>query len=439
MATDELTILRSGSALSAGALVSAGGTFAIEQRPGGELALRDRVRGIDRWRVGGPSSGLVLAPEGFLVLVDAAGRGRWRSGDVDRRVDAAVVTDDGRLLLIDPDGFQRWSRDPVPDAPAPPATGDRMTPGQRLAGTLTSPNGKYVLSHDPAGETRLTRTRGGCVWSLRAGAPGAELTLGPDGMLRTGTDSTVLAKWTGRRIDPAAYRIATLIVGDDGDVVLVGADGSEVYRSGTAAEEARLDRLERDYARREREENARPRRPRGSGLPTDWFRGLDLDDHYSITLVRGVSAEEALRRLGVKQLKTLTYADFEDDETRRAFAVPIDGWTMVVELDDQEGARELTAMSSGTQAVAGAQNYDGEEFLGWAADGTLIAEYDWDSEIEERDDAIRPFMRRIGLGRYRPDDDNFLPPPVELACLIAGVRPRPDHFTGELLGGTYDW
>lgn len=50
-------------------------------------------------------------------------------------------------------------------------------------------------------------------------------------------------------------------------------------------------------------------------------------------------------------------------------------------------------------------------------------------------DAIVPFMQAIGLGRYRDTDDGrFLPPSVELACLITGLRPRPDHFAGVHLG-----
>ncbi|MEV0130364.1 DUF6461 domain-containing protein [Dactylosporangium sp. NPDC050688] len=396
------------------------------------------------------------------MLEDGSGRPLWRSGGVDRRVSAAVVTDSGRLVLVDPDGFQRWSRDPVTDADVAsyqPASGDRMTRGQRLVGPLTSSNGKYHLSHTPAGETVLVRSRGGTVWRC-TGVAGAELTLGHDGVLRTGTDSTVLAKWTGRRLDPVAYAVSALVVGDDGDVVLFADDGSEVYRSGTAAEEARLDQLEQKYARRERKDRAKPRRPRRSGLPADWFRLLDVDENYSITLAQGISAREALLRLGVDAARTApmryadlaTVQDLNDDLPKRVFTAQIDDWVMLVELDATDGVDRLAPMSRGTQAVVCAKNYDGEEFLGWSADGTPSALYEWDSGNEalelggpadagESPDAIVPFMRAIGLGRYRDtrDDDHFLPPSVEIACLIADVRPRPEHFAGEHLGAIETW
>ncbi|OKI40590.1 hypothetical protein A6A27_39670 [Micromonospora sp. CB01531] len=402
--------------------------------------------------------------DGYLVLEDGGGRPLWRSGGVDRRVSAAVVTNDGRLVLVDPDGFQRWSRDPLTDAELASyqaASGDRLTRGQRLGGTLTSPNGRYQLSRTPAGETVLERSRGGTVWSRRAGVPGSELTLGYDGVLRTGTDSTVLAKFTGRRVDPAAYAVSALVVGDDGDVVLVSDDGSEVYRSGTAAEEARLDQLEREYARREREDRAKPSRPRGSGLPADWFDLLDIDENYAITLVQGVSAREALLRLGVDagRIAPVTYADLamvqdvDGHLPKRVFTAQVDDWVMVVELDGgMDGAVRIAEMSRGTQAVVCALNYDGEKFLGWSVDGTPSALYEWESESEALEvggpadagtsrDAIVPFMRAIGLGHYRDtrDDDHFLPPPVEIACLIADVRPRPEHFAGEHLGAVDTW
>lgn len=459
------TVLRAGQALSLGSLVSANGAFALEHGPGGELALRDRARGGDIWRVGAASDRLgrlVLVSDGFLVLEDGVGHQLWRSGDVDRRVSAAVVRNDGRLVLVDPDGYQRWSRDPVTDADFASlrsASGDRLTRGQRLAGTLTSPNGRYQLSHTSAGETVLIRSRGGTVWSRRAGAPGAEFTLGHDGMLRTGTDSTALAKWTGRRLDPAAYVVSALIVCDDGDFVLIADDGSEVYRSGTAAEEARLDQLERDFARREREERAKPLRPRGSGLPADWFHLLDTSDHYSITLVNRISAREAILRLGVdaERITPTTYAglamitDVDGSSPKRVFTAEIGDWVLLVELDAMDGAERIAPMSRGTQALVCAQNYDVEEFLGWSVDGNPSAVYEWDSGGEAlrlggpadagvQPDAIVPFMHAIGLGRYQyPDDDHFLPPPVEIACLIADVRPRPEHFAGEHLGAVDVW
>ncbi|MEU4243902.1 DUF6461 domain-containing protein [Actinoplanes sp. NPDC026619] len=464
MHIDERTVLRTGESLSSSvSLVSGGGAFALEHRPGGELVLRDRARTREVWKVGPVPAGpgrLVLMPDGYLVLVDRSGRPFWRSGDVDRRVGAAVLTDDGRLVLVDPDGFPRWSRDPLTDtdlASCRPAAGDRLTRGQRLDGPLVSANGRYLLSVDPAGQITLVRERGGMVWSRGASA---QLTLGHDGMLRTGADSTLLARWAGRRLDPAAYPISALIVGDDGDLVLIGADGSEVYRSGTAAEEARLDELQEEYARRERENDAKPLRPRDSGLPADWFHLFDPGPdfpHYSITLVHRIPAREALLRLGVEeaQIASMTFADLaaiepvDDDMLKRVFAVQFGDWVMLIELDALDAADEIEPLSLGTRAVVSSRSYDGEDFLGWAIDGTSLAVY-WDDGALERGapagagtqpDAIVPFLQAVGLGRFRDTryDDHFLPPALEVACLIADVRPRPEHFAGEHLGAVSPW
>ena len=452
-------VLRPGESLSLGSLRSADGAFALEHRHTGDLVLHHRVRAEEIWKVGGGPGGpgsLVLTREGCLWLVDGYGRPCWRSNDVGRRVDAAVVTNDGRLVLTDPDGFQLWSRDPVSDAELAgfqAASGDRMTRGQRLSQPLASPNGRYEVSClTTEAQTVLIRDRTAALWSRTAGVSGADLTLGHDGVLRSGTDSTVLSKWTGLRLDPTAYAVLALVVGDDGDLVLIADDGSEIYRSGTSAEAARLDKVQQEWTLREREDLTKPVRPHGSGLPADWFNLIYADNEYSsnyaITLVQGVSAREAISRLGLEapRVAPMTLAELDKvptDEQKRIFTAHIDDWVMVVELDAMDGAERLAPMSRGTQAVVCAQDYDGEDYLGWSVDGTSKAIY-WDDEALERGepadegeqpDAIVSFMQTIGLGHYRDtaDDDRFLPPPVEIACLIAGVRPRPEHFAGEQL------
>ena len=465
MDDEEFTVLRPGQFLSLGTLVSANEAFALEHRHTGGLVLRDRTRAENVWTIGGGVGGpgrLELTPEGYLWLVDGNGRPLWRSGDVDRRVDAAVVTNDGRLVLTDPDGFQRWSRDLLSDvalAGFETASGDRLTRGQRLTLPLVSPNGRYELAHRTTeAETVLFRDQTAQLWSRKAGVPGEELTLGYDGILRTGTDSTVLSRWTGLRLDPTAHTVSALVVDDDGDVVLMAEDGSAVYRSGSAAEAARLDELQREWTRRERADLAKPVRPHGSGLPADWFNLVYADDEdsppYSITLVRGISAGEAISRLEVEddRVAPMTLAELGEvstGEQQRIFTAQIDDWVMVVDLDAMVGADQLVPMSRGTQAVVCGRDHDGESYLGWAVDGIPSAIY-WDDEALERGepaaegeqpDAVVPFMRTIGLGRYRDTDDDrhFLPPPVEIACLIAGVRPRPEHFAGKHLSSISSW
>ena len=115
MCATESTVLRAGEALSFRCLVSPGGAYALEHRPDGVLALRDRAGGRDVWTVDAPPDTdpgrLVLFPDGRLVLEVWPGVPIWISGDVDRRVAAAAVTDEGRLVLTDVDGNVCWSRD----------------------------------------------------------------------------------------------------------------------------------------------------------------------------------------------------------------------------------------------------------------------------------------------------------------------------------------
>ncbi|MGW1625984.1 hypothetical protein [Streptomyces sp. NPDC002172] len=103
--------------------------------------LRDRAEGRDLWHVGIPGSEpgqLVLHPDGRLVLEAWPAAPLRGSGDIDRRV-AAAVTDQGRLVLTDPDGGLRWSRDPLSEAELAayrPATGccpDRCCRRRRTA------------------------------------------------------------------------------------------------------------------------------------------------------------------------------------------------------------------------------------------------------------------------------------------------------------------
>jgi uncharacterized small protein (DUF1192 family) len=176
---------------------------------------------------------------------------------------------------MDPDGYVRWSRDPLSTedlAAYGPARGDRLQRGEVLADSLVSPDGRYTLTHTSAGETLLAKpddggTRG--VWTRKAGSPGAVISLGLDGVLRAGTDSTVLQRWTGRySMDPTSFTVSAVVVRDEGDVVLESADGTEIYDSGTAAEEARLTKLHQEYARREAQ--AKAKKAARSEATTGW-------------------------------------------------------------------------------------------------------------------------------------------------------------------------
>ncbi|MFF4902845.1 DUF6461 domain-containing protein [Streptomyces sp. NPDC001068] len=468
MSTTDTTVLRAGESLNLRSLVSSDGVYALEHRPDGTAALRDRAEGRDLWHIGMPGTApgqLTLHPDGRLVLEAWPRIPVWVSGDIDRRAVTATVTDQGRLVLTDPDGGLRWSRDPLSQselAACPPATGDRLLPGQRLSEPLFSPNGQYRLSHDPGGLTTLVSPgeridRG--VWSSPVRTPG-ELILGTDGILRAGTNSMVLLRWTGRyRLDPTQVRISAVVVRDQGDVVLLDDNGAEFHDSRTAAEEARLAGLRRAEARRRAKEAAKPPRPAGTGLPRDWFDLLDLSEGpCALTLVEHSDEREILRRFGAPadSIRALTYeqllnATFAEPDTdpRSALAVRVDRHVVVVEPCGSASLERAKEVSRGTSAIVHYLDYDGWQSLAWYRDGVPLARYGArDSGRLERGRAAAkgtepaafvPFMERIGVGVHREDEGRvFLPTAVEVACLAAGVRLRAADFAGVHPGAVFE-
>ncbi|MFC5213306.1 DUF6461 domain-containing protein [Streptomyces coerulescens] len=467
MHNDDKAVLWAGESLYLQSLVSPDGRYALRHRPDGTVVLRDNCAGRDVWHIGTPVSApgrLTLLLEGCLVLEGPSGTPVWSSGHGDRRVVAAMVRDDGRLVLVDPDGHSRWSRDPLSAeelAAHRPASGDRLQRGEVLADAIVSPDGRYTLTHTSAGESLLrTRSHGGTgrdLWARRVGEPGAALSLGRDGVLRAGTDSTVLQRWTGRfLLDPMSHVVSAVVVRNEGDVVLLGADGSEIYDSRTAPEEARVAELEREYARREAEENARPVRPADSGMATDWFDLLDLDGPCTITWVEQVDEREALLRLGAGPgtIRSMTYSEVvtaafpdSDELIKCALAVQVGAWVMVIEPCGIEGVERAREMSARTQAIVYHQGFDYETHFAWHQFNQPVAVYQEDDSglldigapapEGAAPDAMVPFMQQIGLGVYRRESGDFLPPPVEIACLIAGLEPGPEHWAGTHLGAVF--
>ncbi|MFE2425118.1 DUF6461 domain-containing protein [Streptomyces hokutonensis] len=331
-----------------------------------------------------------------------------------------------------------------------------------LADDLVSPNGRYRLTHSPAGETLLhtpsqSTDEDRRVWSRKAGQPGASISLGPDGVLRAGTDSTVLQRWSGHYLlDPMAFAVSAVIVRDEGDIVVLREDGTEILNSGTAPEEARIVKSERDYALRKAAEAAKPVRPYGSGMATDWFNLLDLCAPCTITWVERIDERDALLRLGAgsSTIRERTYAEVESpaysesgEPVTGALAVAVGGWVMVIEPSGFEGVERARAMSERTQTITYHQGFDGERIFAWYRDRKPVAVYqEDDSDLLDSGapaseghapGAMVPFMRQIGLSVYRPGVGDFLPPPVEIACLIAGIAPQPEHFAGEHLGAVF--
>ncbi|MFI5886933.1 DUF6461 domain-containing protein [Streptomyces sp. NPDC051554] len=343
-----------------------------------------------------------------------------------------------------------------------PASDDRLRRGEALADALVSPDGRYRLTHSPAGETLLltpSQLADGDrrVWSRKAGQPGASISLGPDGVLRAGTDSTVLQRWSGRYLlDPMAFAVSAVVIRDEGEMVLLREDGTEIYNSGTAPEEARIAEIERDSALRKVTEAAKPVRPYGSGMATDWFNLLDLCGPCTITWVERIEERDALLRLGAgsSTIREMTYAEIDSaaysesgDPVTCALAVAVGGWVMLIEPSGIEGVERARDMSERTQTITYHQGFDGEQVFAWYRDKEPVAVYqEDDSDLLDSGApapeghaprAMVPFMRQIGLNVYRQNTGDFLPPPVEIGCLIAGIAPQPEHFAGRHLGAVF--
>jgi hypothetical protein len=295
-------VLQAGESLSKESLVSPNGAYALEHRTDGTLVLWDNRAGRNVWQIGTPVSSpgrLILVRQGFLVLEAPVGIAVWSSGGVDHRVVSAVIKDDGRLVLMDPIGHVRWSQDPLSAhelAAYRPPSGDRLQRGEVLADSIVSPDGRYTLTHTSAGETLLQTTshdgRTRHVWVRTVGEPGAALSLGPDGVLRAGANSTVLQRWTGRySLDPMSFTVSAVIVRNEGDVVLLSEDGTEIYNSGTSAEEARLAKLDREYARLEATENAK----KAFGSKTGTDSKIDFPEDDSLLIRTDFSDDDAWR------------------------------------------------------------------------------------------------------------------------------------------------
>ena len=151
---------------------------------------------------------------------------------------------------------------------------------------------------------------------------------------------------------------------------------------------------------------------------------------YCFSYLRGVSADEALTRFGVRgRRRTLSLDELEehafdavgsDCEFSYPGALEIDGWTLLIEPNGFLGASEIgEAASRGIELIAQFVNVNAHNSFVWARDGEVRVTFDM-MFPQDRDgndpDALIDLMRVSGLDPDRAGDDEE---PDEL-CFEAG-------------------
>lgn len=142
------------------------------------------------------------------------GRGR-RTATVVATVLALVVT----VLLGASPGTAASGQDRL-------LAGETLEPGQ----ALVSPSGTQTLVVQPDGDLGLYDAQGLARWAAGAHVPGAHLTVTADGDVTLVAPDGTTTWSTGTADAPGA----ALVVRDDGDVVVEAPDGTAVWESGTA-------------------------------------------------------------------------------------------------------------------------------------------------------------------------------------------------------------
>jgi len=145
-----------------------------------------------------------------------------------------VIGYDGNPVIFDAQGVQRWSAlyTLVP-SPAPA----RMMPGQKLATgqQLASANGKVRLTLQPDGNLVLYRVDNGVVlWASntqRTPAAVTQVLMQYDGnVVAYGPNLAGGAQW---RTATAGNQFASLVLRDDGNLVVMAENGAQLWAANT--------------------------------------------------------------------------------------------------------------------------------------------------------------------------------------------------------------
>ncbi|KUP96041.1 DUF6461 domain-containing protein [Thermobifida cellulosilytica] len=179
----------------------------------------------------------------------------------------------------------------------------------------------------------------------------------------------------------------------------------------------------------------------------------DLAEAYCLSYVRGLSKTEALCRLGADEraLRSLPIAEAveaclcaEEEPPLTAHALTLDGWTVIVEPTGCSCTRPQVyrRLSAGTELVCVRVVMGYRYEFRWVVDGVLRLVFDArlpDQRGGSDPDCLAEDMRALGLtGETGPDESELAPALLALAGRVTGVRLRPEHLSGPLLGAELD-
>ncbi|MBB4932568.1 hypothetical protein F4561_003388 [Lipingzhangella halophila] len=172
----------------------------------------------------------------------------------------------------------------------------------------------------------------------------------------------------------------------------------------------------------------------------------DLAEAFCMSYVRGLSKSEALCRLGAadRQLRSLPIAEAveaglcAERPPLTAHALSVHGWVVIIEPTGCRATHPATyrTLSGGTDLVSVRVLLDHRYEFRWVVDGVLQTYLDtrWPAVRRgTRPDALLDHMRAVEL-----DEDSEAAAPAAAALALAervtGVRIRPSHLNGPLLG-----
>jgi hypothetical protein len=178
-------------------------------------------------------------------------------------------------------------------------------------------------------------------------------------------------------------------------------------------------------------------------------QGSGLSEAYCLTMVRDLSPEEILARMGAKPEETITglpqlvepsyeaWDDYDGDQMLVGVA-SLDGWAVAVEINGYIGVTPSVAkpLSTGTRLVSHFRNINAVDHFFWIEDGDIRVTFEPlfpAQRLGSRPDALVEEMQAAGFDLSDDEDRDYThhtAAAFALAEHLTGVR-----LTKELLEG----